>query len=106
MFLHSILLGDSGYMLRQFTEAFWFLQLFPVVVQRRKTIVLPLLQYIDKVIDVFVQVQLVVRSCGKQSRSHIAARRILWTKSLTSLSWRRCRFPWSDYHRDSPVAVH
>ena len=62
-------------MLRQFTEAFWFLRLFPVVVQRgdshglavQQTIVLPLLQSIDKEIDVFVQVQLVVRSCGKQS---------------------------------------
>ena len=31
----------------------------------QQTIVLPLLQYIDKVIDVFVQVQLVVRGCGK-----------------------------------------
>ena len=26
--------------------------------------------------------------------------------SSSSLSWRRCRFPWSVYHRDSPVAVH
>ena len=35
----------------------------------QQTIVLPLLQYIDKVIDVFVQVQLVVRSCGRLSRA-------------------------------------
>ena len=28
------------------------------------------------------------------------------TRSLTSLSWRRCRFPWFDYHRDSPVGLH
>ena len=31
---------DSGYMLRQFTEAFWFLRLFPFVVQRRIPMVL------------------------------------------------------------------
>ena len=37
----------------------------------QQTIVLLLLQYIDKVIDVFVQVQLVVRSCGRQSRSTV-----------------------------------
>ena len=30
----------------------------------QQTIVLPTLQYIDKVVDVFVQVHLVVRSCG------------------------------------------
>ena len=28
------------------------------------------------------------------------------TRSLTSMSWRRCRFPWFEYQRDSPVAVH
>ena len=40
----------------------------------QQTIVIPLLQYIDKVIDFFVQVQLVVCSCGIQSRSHSCAR--------------------------------
>ena len=27
-------------------------------------------------------------------------------RSSTSLSWRSCRFPWTDYHSDSSVAVH
>ena len=55
-FLFSILLGSTVDMLRQFTEACWFLRLFPVVVQRRIPMVL-----------------LFVRSCGKQPSSHSCA---------------------------------
>ena len=103
---------DSGYMIMRRLRRLRISPVFNVEADShglavQKTIVNPLLQYIDKVIDFFVQVQLVVRSCGKQSRSHSAARRIrAWTRSSTFLSWRRCRFPWSGYHRVSPVAVH
>ena len=45
---------------------------------------IPQLQFIDKVFDVCcADPAKVVRCCGRQSRPTVAARRILWTKSLT-----------------------
>ena len=71
----------------------------------RRTTDIPQLPH--TVIDVpVVQVQQFVSSCGRQLRSHSCSSSCLWTRSLTSLSWCRCRFPWSGYHRVSPVAVH
>ena len=64
-----------------------------------------LLQYIDKVIDGVVQSP--ANSCavvGRPLRSHSCSSSNAWSRSLTSLSWRSCSFPWSS--RDSPVAAH
>ena len=126
---------DSGYMFRQFMEAFLVSTIVSCCgaeadfhgLAVQQTIVLPLLQYIDKVIDVLCRsswlcVQLwdtveipqlrpflpCTRSltCPLCSTTYALGRIRAWTRSSSSLSWRSCRFPWSFYHGDFPVAVH
>ena len=90
---------------------------FPVVVQRPIPMVLPVqktiettqLQYVSRWLMSLLcrSSRFFVAVCGRQSSSHSAARRIrTWTRSLSSLSWLRCRCPWSVFHSDSPFAVH
>ena len=85
-------------------------RLIPMVLS---TMVIPQLQFLDKVIDVsVVRVVQVRRSrshafvCNDRCPGHVPHLQ-LSTRSSTPLSWRRVRPPMvlAD-HRDSPVAVH